>query len=788
MMHRARRRGDNRGVTLPAVMLRFAPDESLPPLQARLDAATDGPARTGCTVELAWHLRQRDCHRALALAEAVQAQPTALWQPHAGRLALVRAEVAWLQARLDEAEALLAQAAAAAGDDALLRADLAWLEASLVNDRGRYDAREAAVARSAVEAGRAGDAERVDQARLALLCFEAFADPARALAAHGEAVRAWLDDPRPAVAALAHGFMHHGLAADGRYGQAIEHGLQAAALALRSGQLRRALIDRNNTATLCLDMNDAEGALELLQECLPQARATGWPHVGGVTLACTALALQKTGRHAAAGALADEALALLAPVRQAKAWYIAAQARAGIALAAGEWETARGLCEQILAVPPEGDLQEMPRFASQALAEALLGAGRPGEARPHARRALALSADSGDLPSHIDALRLLARIARSEADCPDDTPLPAAREALEQALHRADASPDLQLPPTLLDELAAELARGGDHARAFALLRRACTLRDARERQQADRRAVALEVRLGTERAQAEAQRQRLLAQAQTQRAQALDALNQQLRSALDALETARAQLERRNGELRASYAAMKDLSLTDPLTGLRNRRYLMQTIDQDVAHAVRQHETRAQRLREGGPARREDRAHGTGDLLFFLIDLDHFKQVNDRHGHAAGDSVLQQFRTRLQAVFRDSDHIVRWGGEEFLVVARGSRRACAPSLAERLRRRVADEPFVLPDGQALAQTCSIGFAAFPPDPQRPREGDWMGVIEQADQHLYEAKRQGRNRWIGGLAAEPPDPGTPSQRGGDIEPGGGPGGGAEEGGRYSRSE
>src|SRR6185503_7275343 len=99
------------------------------------------------------------------------------------------------------------------------------------------------------------------------------------------------------------------------------------------------------------------------------------------------------------------------------------------------------------------------------------------------------------------------------------------------------------------------------------------------------------------------------------------------------------------------------DLTITDPLTGLRNRRFLLQRIDEDVALALRQ---------------------GT-DLVFFLVDVDHFKKVNDELGHAAGDLVLRQMRGRLEQVFRASDYVLRWGGEEFLAVARGSARADAP-------------------------------------------------------------------------------------------------------------
>src|SRR6185312_7715140 len=109
---------------------------------------------------------------------------------------------------------------------------------------------------------------------------------------------------------------------------------------------------------------------------------------------------------------------------------------------------------------------------------------------------------------------------------------------------------------------------------------------------------------------------------------------------------------------------ALEEASLRDPLTGLRNRRFLTQTLGQETQLALRRRD----------------------DLLFFMIDIDHFKQVNDTYGHHAGDLVLIELCRRLQHVFREADYLVRWGGEEFLVVARGSSRAEAPLIAERVR------------------------------------------------------------------------------------------------------
>ncbi|MGB0899113.1 MAG: GGDEF domain-containing protein, partial [Psychrobium sp.] len=136
-------------------------------------------------------------------------------------------------------------------------------------------------------------------------------------------------------------------------------------------------------------------------------------------------------------------------------------------------------------------------------------------------------------------------------------------------------------------------------------------------------------------------------------------------------------------------------------------------------------------------------------DIVFFLIDLDHFKQVNDLYGHAAGDSVLINIKEILNEVFRESDYLIRWGGEEFLVVARFSNRGCAPEIAERLRHLVESYNFDIGEGRILRKTCSIGFASFPFIIESPELMSWEQVVDIADHSLYAAKRSSRNCWVG---------------------------------------
>ena len=131
------------------------------------------------------------------------------------------------------------------------------------------------------------------------------------------------------------------------------------------------------------------------------------------------------------------------------------------------------------------------------------------------------------------------------------------------------------------------------------------------------------------------------------------------------------------------------------------------------------------------------------------MIDMDHFKRVNDEYGHGAGDEVLQQLTQRLALVFRQSDYIVRWGGEEFVGVARFINRSDASNLAQRLLDEVGATPFTLSNGASTYHTCSVGYACYPSALHYNQANDWQTLIALADTCLYEAKNNGRNAWVG---------------------------------------
>lgn len=200
-------------------------------------------------------------------------------------------------------------------------------------------------------------------------------------------------------------------------------------------------------------------------------------------------------------------------------------------------------------------------------------------------------------------------------------------------------------------------------------------------------------------------------------------------------------ELEVANLALADSNLALKNQSLTDPLTALRNRRFLSECIPDDVAQA--------NRLNREARGAGKNRMALNIDLLFIMVDLDHFKHVNDEYGHPAGDKVLQQMSVILKEATRDTDTVVRWGGEEFLIVGRHVCRNDFTTLAERIRSNVAGWAFDIGDGKTIELTCSLGFALYPFVPKLPTALGWEAVVALADQCLYIAKHNGRNAWVG---------------------------------------
>ncbi len=168
----------------------------------------------------------------------------------------------------------------------------------------------------------------------------------------------------------------------------------------------------------------------------------------------------------------------------------------------------------------------------------------------------------------------------------------------------------------------------------------------------------------------------------------------------------------------RHRYEALLSASRTDPLTGAFNRRHFETAAPARLARAI---------------------AEG-GSLSLALVDIDHFKQVNDTQGHQAGDLALKRVVNALLASIRPSDEVFRYGGDEFVILSGGLAEEDLPRYAERLRRAVAGS-----GGASQPLTASIGIASFPAD-----AATFDALLRKADMRLYEAKDLGRDRAVGG--------------------------------------
>lgn len=188
------------------------------------------------------------------------------------------------------------------------------------------------------------------------------------------------------------------------------------------------------------------------------------------------------------------------------------------------------------------------------------------------------------------------------------------------------------------------------------------------------------------------------------------------------------------HNELKHANRILEESSTTDPLTGIRNRRFFSDTIQRDVAQSIRTH------LEDGDRSER--------DLIFYLVDLDNFKKVNDLYGHDGGDRVLIESAKRISSAIRDADLLARWGGEEFLVVSRCADRRQAGILAQRILDVFRAKPIALDGGAFVHQTCSIGWAAFPWLEDDLGAVSYERVLKYADRALYRAKKSGKDQAV----------------------------------------
>ncbi len=458
----------------------------------------------------------------------------------------------------------------------------------------------------------------------------------------------------------------------------------------------------------------------------------------------TLLALAAVHQGDAATATRHLESARLAAGRQAELAQVLrmAQAEAGLARLQNQWPRARTLLQQALAAARSSGTprQQVGLLIDLSALEAK--AGRPQQALVAAQTGLALLGDQS-APSMRRALlhnAVLARVALASTSEPQRTrELRREIDALQATWGETEVSGQQLLS---LRELGDALAASGDHTGALDMHHREQAL--SQRLDAANREAALAELRVRYDH-EAEGQRIELLARSNRLASTAL--ANQRLFQRLWAtaggllllgcallLLLLLRRVHQTSRLLADNRASLKVQSERDALTGASSRRHA-QTV-----------------LAQAG-------AEGRFSGALLMIDLDHFKQINDGLGHAAGDQVLTEVARRIIGAVRPQDLVARWGGEEFLVFAPDMGRCEADALAAHLLQAVAGQPVPLPSaGRApLRVTASIGHAAFPLAPH----GVVLGVeqaINLVDMALYSAKGQGRHRAVGIVGCDASNP------------------------------
>ncbi|MEJ2133418.1 MAG: sensor domain-containing diguanylate cyclase, partial [Gammaproteobacteria bacterium] len=198
----------------------------------------------------------------------------------------------------------------------------------------------------------------------------------------------------------------------------------------------------------------------------------------------------------------------------------------------------------------------------------------------------------------------------------------------------------------------------------------------------------------------------------------AFNVMSDRLRRNQVEIEKQRIEIEEANRQLVSQNEELARLSITDDLTKLYNYRFFQDHLPREVKRAKRTKQP----------------------FSLILIDIDDFKQLNDRYGHAVGDTVLRRIAVVMQGVVRETDFLARYGGEEFALLVSHTDVDGAGALAEKIRMAVAEERFPVPGGQKSAGvqvTVSIGVAAF--------RGDAKKLFNDADRELYQAKEAGKD-------------------------------------------
>ena len=508
----------------------FALDEEVTRLETALAGAV-GMARLPLLVPLAWHLRQRDTRRALSLAEEARqwlvehdASAPAI-RSDIARLLLVCGEAKWLCSELDPAQELADAALTHFSDigDPFGCADAHWLLAVIGNDRGQSVARDAALEVAADWARTAFDPVRVDVIEAMLAFMQALQNCHQARAVWGQRFVADAPHMHPAVEARVCDFL--GLLANlsSDFGKAAMLFARTHEAAQKSGQIRRAIFSTLNTGDAFASLNDHHAALDWMQRALDQARQTGWHGSVGVCLMQTAETLRRLGRLDAAHQLLQETMVIMAPLAESREYAVALSYLADVALDRGDYAQALHeftRLEQRAVALGQVDIQI---DAKRGQAHALSQLEQMEAATVAAHAALDLARPQRDASRQMAILTIMSGMyeRHPELPCPANSDNPVLYY-LQMALDVATTIEGFTIPGELLDAIARQHAKVGNFTDAYRISMQAIASREKTHGQQATNRAIAMQVRHQTERAQAEREHHRQLALSEAQRVQVL--------------------------------------------------------------------------------------------------------------------------------------------------------------------------------------------------------------------------------------------------------------------------
>ncbi|MCV2352019.1 GGDEF domain-containing protein [Paucibacter sp. Y2R2-4] len=403
--------------------------------------------------------------------------------------------------------------------------------------------------------------------------------------------------------------------------------------------------------------------------------------------------------------------------------YRVCNARAIVLAELGQAKQAEAASQQTLNYARETGSGTLLALALGNHADYLMRQGKYNQSMRLSQEGLVLAQESGDqLSEALARLNIgLSKIALKQVD--------EGRREVIKAIAMDEAQGQKAAVAEDWHELGVYLERAGEWADAVDAYHRHRVLSDQQLREDSRKAVLELQARFDDER---QAKEITLLDRSNKLKAEQLLARDLQLRLWLAVaacvvllgvlLTLAYQRIRVSNQALARSNADLRRQGERDPLTGLANRRHF---------------QTAIKRLAEQG------KLQGT----VFLIDIDHFKRINDVHGHAAGDAVLVEVAQRLGATLREEDLVVRWGGEEFLIVVDDRQVATATALAQRLLDQIALMP-VSYGAQQIHVSASIGFASFPLAPHA-LSVNWERAIDLVDTVMYMAKAHGRNRAFG---------------------------------------